>query len=89
VSTLPLPDRARATPRAGKRRVLVVLVAMTAIGPMALNILTPAVPGLVRTFGTDAASVQLTLSLYLFGLAASQLVMGPLSDRFGRWCSPD
>jgi len=57
---------------------------MTAIGPMALNILTPAVPGLVATFGTDAASVQLTLSLYLFGLAASQLVMGPLSDRFGR-----
>jgi DHA1 family bicyclomycin/chloramphenicol resistance-like MFS transporter len=57
---------------------------MTAIGPMALNILTPAVPGLVTTFGTDAAAVQLTLSLYLLGLAASQLVMGPLSDRFGR-----
>jgi DHA1 family bicyclomycin/chloramphenicol resistance-like MFS transporter len=57
---------------------------MTAIGPMALNILTPAVPGLVMTFGTDAAAVQLTLSLYLFGLAASQLVMGPLSDRLGR-----
>jgi MFS transporter, DHA1 family, multidrug resistance protein len=57
---------------------------MTAIGPMALNILTPAVPGLVVTFGTDAAAVQLTLSLYLFGLAASQLVMGPLSDRLGR-----
>jgi DHA1 family bicyclomycin/chloramphenicol resistance-like MFS transporter len=57
---------------------------MTAIGPMALNILTPAVPGLVKTFGTDAAAVQLTLSLYLFGLAASQLVMGPLSDRLGR-----
>src|SRR5689334_13116304 len=57
---------------------------MAAIGPMGLNILTPAVPGLVATFGTDPASVQLTLSLYLFGLAASQLVMGPLSDRFGR-----
>jgi DHA1 family bicyclomycin/chloramphenicol resistance-like MFS transporter len=86
VSSFPLPDQARAASeaRASPRRVLVVLVAMTAIGPMALNILTPAVPGLVMTFGTDAAAVQLTLSLYLFGLAASQLVMGPLSDRLGR-----
>jgi DHA1 family bicyclomycin/chloramphenicol resistance-like MFS transporter len=79
-------NQGRAAPeaRAGAPRVLVLLVAMTAIGPMALNILTPAVPGLVTTFGTDAAAVQLTLSLYLLGLAASQLVMGPLSDRFGR-----
>jgi MFS transporter, DHA1 family, multidrug resistance protein len=86
VSSLPLPDQARVASqvRASPRRVLVLLVAMTAIGPMALNILTPAVPGLVTTFGTDAAAVQLTLSLYLLGLAASQLVMGPLSDRFGR-----
>ena len=76
--------RAASEARAGTRRVLVLLVAMTAIGPMALNILTPAVPGLVATFGTDPGSVQLTLSLYLLGLAASQLVMGPLSDRFGR-----
>jgi DHA1 family bicyclomycin/chloramphenicol resistance-like MFS transporter len=82
----PVTDQALAAreARASTRRVLVLLVAMTAIGPMALNILTPAVPGLVATFRTDAASVQLTLSLYLFGLAASQLVMGPLSDRIGR-----
>jgi MFS transporter, DHA1 family, multidrug resistance protein len=82
----PVIEQALAAPeaRAGARRVLVLLVAMTAIGPMALNILTPAVPGLVTTFGTDAAAVQLTLSLYLLGLAVSQLVMGPLSDRFGR-----
>lgn len=86
MSTVRLPDQARAAPqvRASPWRVLVVLIAMTAIGPMALNILTPAIPGLVATFGTDASAVQLTLSLYLLGLAASQLVMGPLSDRFGR-----
>src|SRR5262249_56967023 len=40
--------------------------------------------GLVVPFGAGAAAVQLTLSLYLLGLAASQLVMGPLSDRLGR-----
>ena len=86
MSNVRLPDQARSAPkaRAGARRVLVLLVAIAAIGPMALNILTPAVPGLVVTFGTDPAAVQLTLSLYLLGLAASQLVMGPLSDQFGR-----
>jgi MFS transporter, DHA1 family, multidrug resistance protein len=83
---LPLPDEAGAAPRtrATAWRVLVLLTAMTAIGPMALNILTPAVPGLAVTLAADPSVVQLTLSLYLLGLAAAQLVMGPLSDRFGR-----
>jgi len=41
-------------------------------------------PGLITTFGAEAGTVQLTLSLYLLGMAISQLVLGPLSDRFGR-----
>jgi DHA1 family bicyclomycin/chloramphenicol resistance-like MFS transporter len=64
--------------------VLALLTAMTAIGPLSLNILMPAVPGLAVTLHADPATVQLTISLYLLGLAASQLVLGPLSDRFGR-----
>ena len=36
------------------------------------------------TFGAGTGTVQLTLSLYLLGMAISQLVLGPLSDRFGR-----
>jgi DHA1 family bicyclomycin/chloramphenicol resistance-like MFS transporter len=66
------------------RRLLLLLIAMTAIGPLSLNILVPAVPGLVLALGTDTATVQLTISLYLLGLATAQLVLGPLSDRFGR-----
>jgi len=66
------------------RNLLLLLIAMTALGPLSLNILVPAVPGLVTALATDAGSVQLTISLYLLGLAASQLVLGPLSDRFGR-----
>lgn len=65
-------------------RLVPLLMAMTSIGPLSLNILVPAVPGLVATLATDTGAVQLTISLYLLGLAASQLVMGPLSDRFGR-----
>jgi DHA1 family bicyclomycin/chloramphenicol resistance-like MFS transporter len=65
-------------------RLLALLIGLTAIGPLSLNILAPAMPGLIGTFGTDAGTVQLTLSLYLLGMAVSQLVLGPLSDRFGR-----
>jgi DHA1 family bicyclomycin/chloramphenicol resistance-like MFS transporter len=81
-----LPHDTGAAPaaRAASWRVLALLTAMTAIGPMSLNILVPAVPGLAVTLRADPATVQLTLSLYLVGLAASQLVLGPLSDRFGR-----
>ena len=57
---------------------------MTAIGPLSLNILVPAMPGLIGTLGAGAGTVQLTLSLFLLGMAISQLVLGPLSDRFGR-----
>lgn len=57
---------------------------MTAIGPATLNILVPALPALVTRLATDTATVQLTLSLYLLSLACAQLLLGPLSDRFGR-----
>jgi DHA1 family bicyclomycin/chloramphenicol resistance-like MFS transporter len=76
----PEPEEVRREPW----RLLVLLVGMSAIGPLSLNILVPAVPGLVLQLASDAATVQLTMSLYLFGLAFSQLALGPLSDRFGR-----
>jgi len=59
-------------------------MAMTAIGPMSLNILVPALPRLAAVLATDTATVQLTVSLFLVGFASAQLVLGPLSDRFGR-----
>jgi DHA1 family bicyclomycin/chloramphenicol resistance-like MFS transporter len=64
--------------------LLFLLMATTAIGPTSLNILVPAVPELSHQFGATAATMQLTVSLFLIGLAVAQLVMGPLSDRFGR-----
>jgi DHA1 family bicyclomycin/chloramphenicol resistance-like MFS transporter len=71
---------ARRTPKS----LLALLIAMSGVGSGSLNILVPAIPGLVDKFATDAAHVQLTVSLYLMGLAVAQLVFGPLSDRFGR-----
>jgi MFS transporter, DHA1 family, multidrug resistance protein len=78
-STAP-PQSRQATPW----RLLALLMAMTAIGPATLNILVPALPGLVTRLASDTGTVQLTLSLYLLSLAAAQLLLGPLSDRFGR-----
>lgn len=63
---------------------LFLLIAMSAIGPIALNIFIPSMPGLQATFATDYATVQLTLTFYLASLALAQLFIGPISDRFGR-----
>jgi DHA1 family bicyclomycin/chloramphenicol resistance-like MFS transporter len=65
-------------------RLLLLLMSMTAIGSMSLNILVPAVPHLVKVLASDTETIQLTISLYMFGLALAQLFTGPLSDRFGR-----
>jgi DHA1 family bicyclomycin/chloramphenicol resistance-like MFS transporter len=65
-------------------RLLALLIAMAGMSSLSLNILVPAMPGLATKLAADPARVQLTVSLYLMGLAAAQLVFGPLSDRFGR-----
>ena len=63
---------------------LTVLVAISALQPLALNLLAPATPALTRHFGSSYATIQLTLTLFLVAVALTQLVSGPLSDRFGR-----
>ena len=63
---------------------LSILVAVTMIGPLALNAFLPSMPGVQAVFDADFGTVQLTLTLYLVGVAFGQLAYGPLSDRFGR-----
>ncbi|HWK15646.1 MAG TPA: multidrug effflux MFS transporter [Rhizobiaceae bacterium] len=60
------------------------LVVMAATGALAMNIFLPSLPGMARYFDTSYAVVQLTVSLYLAATAVLQLVIGPLSDRYGR-----
>ncbi|MGJ4948224.1 multidrug effflux MFS transporter [Bradyrhizobium sp. HKCCYLS20291] len=69
---------------APSRTVLVLLVVMTGLAPISLYLLVPALPLLATTFGRDASVVQMTVSFYMIGIAISQLLLGPLSDRFGR-----
>jgi drug resistance transporter, Bcr/CflA subfamily len=71
-------------PRPDSLAVRVLLTALVAFGPLSTDLYLPSLPTLVTVFGTDIATVQLTLSVFLVGFAVSQLVYGPVSDRFGR-----
>ncbi|WP_443089167.1 multidrug effflux MFS transporter [Xylophilus sp.] len=51
---------------------------------MAMHVFVPALPAAARDLHAGVASVQLTISLYILGMAIGQLFYGPLSDRFGR-----
>ncbi len=63
---------------------LLLLVGLAAVGPFAMNVVVPAMPALARVFETSYGVMQLVLTAYLAATAAIQLVLGPLSDRFGR-----
>jgi DHA1 family bicyclomycin/chloramphenicol resistance-like MFS transporter len=77
-STAAVPPMTRRAPP------LVLLALVTAIAPAALHMLVPALPLLAVVFAAPPGAVQLVLTLFLAGIAAGQLVYGPVSDRFGR-----
>jgi MFS transporter, DHA1 family, multidrug resistance protein len=70
--------------QATSRVMLLLLVAMTGVAPISLYMLVPALPLLATSFASDISIAQMTVSLYMVGIACSQILMGPLSDRFGR-----
>ncbi|MFB2553633.1 multidrug effflux MFS transporter [Ensifer soli] len=63
---------------------IVTLVLIAGLSALNMNIFLPALPAMARGFDTSYATIQLTLSGYLTGTAILQLLLGPLSDRFGR-----
>lgn len=69
-----------------RRRVtyIVLLGALTALGPFTIDLYLPAFPVLEADFQTTAAAIQLTLTGTMIGFAVGQLVVGPLSDKVGR-----
>jgi DHA1 family bicyclomycin/chloramphenicol resistance-like MFS transporter len=79
-----LHDHPRPAETAKPWGLLLLLMAMTSIGPTTLNVVVPALPQMANRLASDVATVQLAITVYLLALASGQLVMGPLSDRFGR-----
>lgn len=63
---------------------IVTLVMVTGLSALAMNIFLPSLPGMTAWFDTDYRVMQLSVSLYLGFSALLQVVIGPISDRFGR-----
>jgi len=74
------------TPIAGRRlaTLTVLLGGLTAFGPLSMDLYLPAFPVLAADLHATQAQVQLTLTADVTGLVAGQLVLGPLSDAWGR-----
>lgn len=68
----------------GSRGLIVLLGLLTAIGPLSIDMYLPGMPALRDELHTTDAQAQISLSTFFVGLAAGQLLLGPLSDRFGR-----
>ena len=79
------PDTAAPAPRLGGRaQAVLILGALSAFGPLSIDMYLPGLPALGRSLAAPAWAVQLTLTACLAGLALGQILTGPLSDRFGR-----
>ncbi|GAB2488006.1 multidrug effflux MFS transporter [Nocardiopsis aegyptia] len=64
--------------------LVMVLGVLTATGPLATDMYLPAFPQITEELGASEAQVGLTLTAMMLGLAVGQLVIGPMSDAFGR-----
>ncbi|WP_260833044.1 multidrug effflux MFS transporter [Staphylococcus capitis] len=63
---------------------IIILGALTAIGPLSIDMFLPGLPNIKNDFHTTASSAQLTISFFMVGLAFGNLFSGPISDSKGR-----
>ncbi|WP_409464677.1 multidrug effflux MFS transporter [Amycolatopsis sp. GA6-003] len=70
--------------RPGALRIAVVLGLLEVFGPISMDLYLPALPQLADDLRAGQSLAQATMSVCMLGLAFGQLVVGPLSDRFGR-----
>jgi DHA1 family bicyclomycin/chloramphenicol resistance-like MFS transporter len=71
-------------PRRAGRLLPALLLLLTVFGPISMDLYLPALPALTAELGAVTSVAQLTVTACLIGLAAGQLIAGPVSDRFGR-----
>jgi DHA1 family bicyclomycin/chloramphenicol resistance-like MFS transporter len=72
--------------RPNRFSIILILGALSTISPFAIDMYLPAFPEIAAALHTSTARISLSISSYFAGLAAGQLVYGPLLDRFGRKC---
>lgn len=74
---LPSPD--------GGHALVILIGCYLMLQPVSTDLYLASLPGLGRTFGVSAATVQLTLSVFVLTFGTMQLVFGPVADRWGRY----
>ncbi|WP_116246736.1 multidrug effflux MFS transporter [Nocardiopsis sp. FIRDI 009] len=83
-------DASGSVPSGGSRSrgwvagLVLVLGVLTAVGPLATDMYLPAFPEITRDLGATEGQIQLTLTAIMLGIAVGQLVIGPMSDAWGR-----
>lgn len=82
--TRPMPPPAATPPLPSRARLALILGALTAVGPLSIDMYLPAFPAIAAEFGGAPGVAQATLAAFFVGIAAGQLAQGPLADRFGR-----
>jgi DHA1 family bicyclomycin/chloramphenicol resistance-like MFS transporter len=65
-------------------RLILLLGALAACGPLSIDMYLPSLPALAAAFDTSAAAAQRTLTSFMFGFSLGMLLYGPLSDSYGR-----
>lgn len=80
----PATFKAAAPPRKLTAATLTLLAGLAAIGTLSTNIILPSFPSLAGEFGVESRELGVTLSSFFMAFALGQLVVGPLSDRYGR-----
>ena len=70
--------------RPGSFALTLLLAMLTGLGPLSVDMYLASLPEIGRLLHAPPAQVQLTISVYLIGLACAQVIFGPLSDRHGR-----
>ena len=73
----PLPEYAHAP-------ILLLIIGFMMLQPLSTDLYLASLPSLATVFGVPASTVQLTLSVFVVGFGGAQLIIGPLSDRYGR-----
>lgn len=77
-------ERARAVAQREPWVVVVALGLLLGLQPVTTDLYLPSLPGIVRGLGSSMGQAQLTLSALILSFGLSQLLVGPLADRFGR-----
>ncbi|MEU9110566.1 multidrug effflux MFS transporter [Streptomyces sp. NPDC048483] len=75
---------APSAPRRTSLLVTLVLGGLTAVPPLSMDMYLPALPQVTAALHSPAATVQLTLTTCLAGMALGQMIVGPMSDKWGR-----